>query len=190
MLGTFLRMFTFGHIRQLDSVASTMLTEHVHRTLLLADADKVACVVVDGTGKATYGCAKQDAGFGCSGVKGLNALIATVNMPQSAPVICATRLRKGSTNFARNTPQLIAAALTAAKVAGAGGPDGRRVDAFAGRQCLLQQRCDCCGPPRDGGVLHYSPNKLCCHSDDGRNEQAAVCPSLSPTWSGTTTGIA
>jgi len=74
--------------------------------------------------KATYGYAKQGAGFGYSGVKGLNALIATVSTPLSAPVICATRLRKGSTNSARGAARLAGDALKAAKAAGAGGPDG------------------------------------------------------------------
>jgi hypothetical protein len=123
-LGTFLRTFTFGHIRQLDSVATTMLAELARRTPLLAGADKVAYVDVDDTVKATYGYAKQGAGFGYSGVKGLNALIATVSTPLSAPVICATRLRKGSTSSARGAARLVADALKAAKAAGAGGPDG------------------------------------------------------------------
>jgi len=57
-------------------------------------------------------------------VKGLNALIAIVSTPLSAPVICATRLRKGSTNSARGAARLVADALKAAKAAGAGGPDG------------------------------------------------------------------
>jgi len=100
-LGTFLRTFTFGHVRQLDSVASTLLAELARRTPLLAGADQVAYVDVDDTVKATYGYAKHGAGFGYSGVKGLNALIATVSTPLSAPVICATRLRKGATNSAR-----------------------------------------------------------------------------------------
>jgi hypothetical protein len=56
--------------------------------------------------KATYGYAKQGAGFGYSGVKGLNALIATVSTPLSPPVICATRLGKGSTNSARGASRL------------------------------------------------------------------------------------
>jgi len=123
-LGTFLRTFTFGHIRQFDSVATTMLAELARRTPLLAGADQVAYVDVDDTVKATYGYAKQGAGFGYSGVKGLNALIATVSTPLSAPVICATRLRKGSTNSARGAARLVADALKAAKAAGAGGPDG------------------------------------------------------------------
>ena len=124
-LGTFLRTFTFGHVRQLDSVAATMLAELATRTPLLAGADQVAYVDVDDTVKATYGYAKQGAGYGYSGVKGLNALIATVSTPLSAPVICATRLRKGSTNSARGAARLVADALKAAKAAGAGGPDGK-----------------------------------------------------------------
>ena len=123
-LGTFLRTFTFGHVRQLDSVATTMLAGLARRTPLLAGADRVAYVDVDDTVKATYGYAKQGAGYGYSGVKGLNALIATVSTPLSAPVICATRLRKGSTNSARGASRLVAEALKAAKAAGAGGPDG------------------------------------------------------------------
>jgi len=123
-LGTFLRTFTFGHVRQLDSVAASMLTELARRAPLLACADKVAFVDVDDTVKATYGYAKQGAGYGYSGVKGLNALIATVSTPLSAPVICATRLRRGATNSARGAARLVADALVAAKAAGAGGPDG------------------------------------------------------------------
>ena len=123
-LGTFLRTFTFGHVRQLDSVASTMLAELARRTPLLSGADQVAYVDVDDTVKATYGYAKQGAGYGYSGVKGLNALIATVSTPLSAPLICATRLRKGATNSARGACRLVADALVAAKAAGAGGPDG------------------------------------------------------------------
>ena len=125
-LGTFLPAFTFGHVRQLDSVAATMLAELATRTPLLAGADQLAYVDVYDTVKATYGYAKQGAGYGYgySGVKGLNALIATVSTPLSAPVICATRLRKGSTNSARGAARLVADALVAAKAAGAGGPAG------------------------------------------------------------------
>jgi hypothetical protein len=61
--------------------------------------------------KQTYGYAKQGAGYGYSGVKGLNALIAAVSTPTSAPVIAATRLRKGKTNSARGAARLVADAL-------------------------------------------------------------------------------
>src|SRR5664280_3488812 len=47
---------------------------------------RVAYVDIDDTVKATYGYAKQGAGYGYSGVKGLNALLATVSSPLAAPV--------------------------------------------------------------------------------------------------------
>ena len=61
-----------------------MLAELARRTPLLTGADQVAYVDVDVAEKATYGYAKQGAGFGDSGVKGLNAVIATVSTPRSA----------------------------------------------------------------------------------------------------------
>ena len=70
-------------------------------TPLLPGADQVAFVDIDDTVRQTYGYAKQGAGRGYTGVKGLNALLATVSTPMSAPVIAATRLRKGATNSAR-----------------------------------------------------------------------------------------
>ena len=57
-------------------------------------------VDLDDTIRGTFGYAKQGAGYGYSGVKGLNALLATVSTGSSAPVIVATRLRKGSANSA------------------------------------------------------------------------------------------
>ncbi len=121
-LGTFLRSFTFGHVRQLDSVAAQMLVELAQRTpLLAAAADQVCFLDVDDTIRATYGYAKQGAGYGYSKVKGINALIATLSTPDTAPVIAATRLRKGSSNSARGAARLVADALVTARRAGAAG---------------------------------------------------------------------
>jgi hypothetical protein len=93
-LGTFLRAFTFGHVRQLDSVAAAFLTDLVARTPLLAGADQVTFLDLDDTIRETHGYAKQGAGYGYTKVKGLNALIATVSTPIAAPVIAASRLRR------------------------------------------------------------------------------------------------
>jgi len=57
-LGTFLRSFTFGHVRQLDAVASRVLVNLAERPPLLAGADQVAYLDIDDTIKATYGYAK------------------------------------------------------------------------------------------------------------------------------------
>ena len=80
-------------------------------TPLLPGAGQVAYVDLDDTIRPTYGYAKQGAGYGYTKVKGLNALIGDHLHPGGAPVIAATRLRKGSTNSARGAARLVADAL-------------------------------------------------------------------------------
>jgi hypothetical protein len=118
-LGTFLRAFTFGHVRQLDAVAARLLAALAGQVPLLPGAGQVAYVDVDDTVRATHGYAKQGAGFGYSGVNGLNALLGIVSTPTAAPVIAAARLRRGPTNSARGAARLVSDALKAAKAAGA-----------------------------------------------------------------------
>lgn len=89
-LGTFLRTFAFGHVRQLDAVAARVLAGLAQRTPLLPGADTIAYIDVDDTIRATHGYAKQGAGYGYSKVKGLNVLLATISTPLAAPVIAAT----------------------------------------------------------------------------------------------------
>jgi hypothetical protein len=140
-LGTFLRGFTFGHVRQLDSVAAGLLANLAAHTPLLPGADQIAWVDVDDTVRGTHGYGKQGAGYGYTGVKGLNALVATVSTPLAAPVICATRLRKGSTNSARGAHRLVADAVRAAKAAGASGLIVVRADsAFYGYPVVAAAR--------------------------------------------------
>jgi hypothetical protein len=111
-LGSFLRAFAFGHVRQLDAVASRFLAGLAGRTPLLAGlGEGLVCVDVDDTVIEVHGYAKQGAGFGYTGVRGLNALLATVTTGQVAPVIVAQRLRKGSANSARGAQRLVRDAL-------------------------------------------------------------------------------
>ena len=70
-LGTFLRPFTFGHVRQLDAVAAGLLARLAAATPLLPGADQMAFVDIDDTVRQTYGYAKQGAGRGYTGVEGL-----------------------------------------------------------------------------------------------------------------------
>ncbi len=136
-LGTFLRTFTFGHVRQLDAVASRLLVELAGRAPLLPGAEQLAYVDVDDTLKQTYGYAKQGAGRGYTGVKGLNALLAVVSTPGSAPVIAAARLRRGGANSARGADRFVADALITAKKAGASGTLVLRADsAYYGRDVI------------------------------------------------------
>src|SRR3954471_9875374 len=122
-LGTFLRAFTFGHVRQLGSVATAFLTALSDRTPLLVGADQVTYLDLDDTMRETHGYAKQGAGYGYNKIKGLNALLATLSTPLAAPVIAAARLRKGAVKSARGAGTLVAEALSTARACGAGGPD-------------------------------------------------------------------
>src|SRR4051794_19858750 len=120
-LGTFLRRFRFGHVRQLDAVAAALLARLAAATPILPGAAAVTFLDIDNTVRQTYGYAKQGAGRGYTGVNGLNALLATISTPRSAPLIAATRLRKGSTNSVRGAAKLLADALATARRAGATG---------------------------------------------------------------------
>ncbi len=127
-LGTFLRAFTFGHVRQLDAVASRLLISLCRRAPLLPGADTLAYVDIDDTVKATFGYAKQGAGRGYTGVKGLNVLLAIISSHTGRPVIAAARLRKGSTNSAKGAHRLVADSLVTARSCGARGTLVLRAD--------------------------------------------------------------
>ncbi len=131
-LGSFLHSFRFGHVRQLDRVVAGLLVNLAGHTPLLSDADQMVLVDVDDTVKQTFGYAKQGAGYGHSKVRGLNALLGIVSTPTSAPVIAATRLRKGATNSARGAARLVG-------------------DTLATREALRSHRVDV--DPRRLGVL-------------------------------------
>jgi Transposase DDE domain group 1 len=148
-LGTFLRSFTFGHVRQLDAVAARLLAQLAApdggRTPLLPGADQVAYVDIDDTVRETHGYLKQGAGFGYSGVSGLNALLGIVSTPTAAPVIAAARLRKGSTNSARGAARLVTDTLKTAAAAGADPKTGALVivrmdSAFCGHDVIAAVR--------------------------------------------------
>ena len=112
-LGSFLRSFTFGHVRQADAVASRFLLNLAEHTELLGSPEATGPVLldIDDTIIEVHGYAKQGAAFGYSGVRGLNALLATVCTDQVAPVIAAQRLRKGSAGSARGAAKLATDAL-------------------------------------------------------------------------------
>ncbi len=120
-LGTFLRCFTFGHVRQFDAVAAGLLARLAAHTPVLPAADQLVLVDIDDTVRQTYGYAKQGAGRGYTGIKGLNALLAVVSTPTSAPLIATTRLRRGATNSARGAAKLLADALATVRRCGATG---------------------------------------------------------------------
>jgi hypothetical protein len=140
-LGTFLRAFRFGHVRQLDAVAARLLAGLAQHAPIIAGSEPITYLDIDDTVRSTFGYAKQGAGFGYSGVKGLNALLATVSSASSAPVIVATRLRKGSANSARGAARLVADSIKTARSGGAGGQVVLRADsAYYNRDVIAAAR--------------------------------------------------
>lgn len=128
-LGTHLRGYTFGHVRQLDAINSRLLIALTARVPgLVRGAEGMAYLDIDDTIRQTHGYAKQGAGYGYNKVKGLNALVAKVSTPLAAPVIAAIRLRKGSVKSPRGAHRMIAEAMATARKAGAGGQITGRAD--------------------------------------------------------------
>jgi hypothetical protein len=138
-LGSFLRAFTFGHVRQLDAVASRFVTALAGKTPLagrVGDGEFVL-VDVDDTIIEVHGYAKQGAGFGYTGVRGLNALLATLTTTGTAPIVVAQRLRKGSCGSPRGAKRLVTDALTTVRGLSGGTPLVRADSAFYGRGPVL-----------------------------------------------------
>lgn len=127
-LGSFLREFSFGHVRQLDSAARSLLGSLAAACPgLLPGAGTWTYVDVDSLLRRSYGKAKQGVGFGHTKVggypvllRGLSPLVATICTDTAAPVIAATRLRGGKAGSARGAASLVAEALGAAREIGAG----------------------------------------------------------------------
>jgi len=142
-LGSFLRSFTFGHVRQLDAVASRLLVGLGLRAPRLVEPDGPGGWVfldVDDTIVEVHGYAKQGAGFGYSRVRGLNAALATLSTPRTAPVVVAQRLRKGACGSPRGANRLVSDAVKQARRLLAPHPKARllvRLDsAFFGRPAV------------------------------------------------------
>jgi hypothetical protein len=106
-LGSFLRAFTFGHVRQLDAVAWRWLVNVAAVAPIVAGINDYALVDIDDTIKEVHGYQKQGSGYGYSGVRGLNALIGIVSTPVSAPIIIGSRLRKGAAGSPRGAGKFV-----------------------------------------------------------------------------------
>jgi hypothetical protein len=121
-LGSFLRAFTHGHVRQLQAASREFLIGLAGRTPLLPGAGAVTFVDVDSLLRRVYGKCKQGAAFGHAKVggyqvllRGLNPLVATISTPDAAPVIAATQLRAGNAGSARGAAALVAEAIATTK---------------------------------------------------------------------------
>jgi len=127
-LGSFLREFTHGHARQVQSAGREVLVQLASRTTVLAGADQVMFVDVDSVLRRCYGRHKQGVAFGHAKVggydvrlRGYHPLIATLSTLEAAPVVAGTRLRAGNAGSARGAASMVAEAIGTAKACGAGG---------------------------------------------------------------------
>jgi Transposase DDE domain group 1 len=122
-LGTFLRGFTFGHVRQLDRLAEAALARAwaagagPGATPMTIDVDSTICEV--------HGHAKQGAAYGHSRVRGYHPLLAT--RADTGEVLHA-RQRRGSANTARGAERFVNELGGRVRRAGATGPLTIRAD--------------------------------------------------------------
>jgi hypothetical protein len=127
-LGSFLRAFTWGNVRQLDRAHRALTAALTADPRLLPGKEELAFIDVDSTQHRVYGYQKEGAGFGHAKVqgkslllKGLNPLISVISTPLAAPVLGPARLRGGSTGSARGAAGLAAEAIGTAREAGCTG---------------------------------------------------------------------
>ena len=123
-LGTFLRSFTWGHVRQLDRVTRDLLARAwaagagPGATPLTIDLDSTIC--------ETYGLAKEGARhFGYTHVRGYHPLLAVA--AGTGDVLMA-RLREGRAHTARGAAHFLRETIGRVRHAGASGPLTMRAD--------------------------------------------------------------
>jgi Transposase DDE domain group 1 len=122
-LGTFLRSFSFGHVRQLDRVLGQMLG----RAWAAGGGPGAARLVIDVDSfiGEVHGSAKQGAGYGYTHKLGYHPLLAT--RADTSEVLHA-RLRKGQANTQRGALRFIDELLARVRRAGATGQILLRAD--------------------------------------------------------------
>jgi hypothetical protein len=122
-LGTFLRSFTFGHVRQLDRVLGQALKRAWSagagpgRARLVIDIDSFIGEV--------HGHAKQGAGYGYTHRLGYHPLLAT---RADTSEVLHVRLRKGAANTQRGALRFVDETLARVRRAGAAGQILLRAD--------------------------------------------------------------
>ena len=122
-LGTFLRSFTFGHVRQLDRVIGETLRRAWSAGAgpggrrLVIDIDSTICEV--------YGKQKHGAGYGYTHVLGYHPIIAT---RADTGEILHARMRKGQANTSRGAHRFVEELIARVRRAGATGEMVVRVD--------------------------------------------------------------
>jgi hypothetical protein len=122
-LGTFLRRFTFGHVRQLDKLSEAMLTNAW--ALGAGPGAEPVTIDIDSTNCPVRGHDKAGAAFGYTHVLGYHPLLAT--RAQTGEVL-HLRFRKGSAGSGRGAGRFVRKLVGRCRRAGAPGPLTLRAD--------------------------------------------------------------
>jgi hypothetical protein len=122
-LGTFLRAFTFGHVRQLDRLSGELLTRAW--SLGAGPGEEPMTIDIDSTIQQVYGKQKQGAGYGYTSVLGQHPLVAT---RADTGEVLHIRHRKGSANSGRGAQRFVRETVGRVRRAGASGQLTLRAD--------------------------------------------------------------
>jgi DDE family transposase len=139
-IGTWLRAFDWGNVRQLDAVCRESLKRAWKAGLGPADLSAPLTIDIDSTIRQTYGLQKQGCAFGYTKVRGYHPLLATLAETNE---VLHVRLRGGNAGSARGAASFITETINRVRAAGATGPLTIRMDsafyAQEGDRCLPQR---------------------------------------------------
>lgn len=121
--GTFLRAFTFGHVKQLDRVFGLILKRAWGHGC--GPGDEPMTIDLDSTICETYGTKKQGTGFGYTKVVGYHPLIAT--RAETGEILHIWQ-RTGSAGSGRGMKRFVGELVGRVRRAGASGPLTLRAD--------------------------------------------------------------
>jgi len=122
-LGTFLRNFTFGHVRQLDRVSETLMTRAW--ALGAGPGEEPMTIDLDSTICEVHGKQKEGASYGYTKVLGYHPVLAT--RAETGEVL-HLRFRKGSANTQRGAQRFVRETVGRVRRAGASGELTLRAD--------------------------------------------------------------
>ena len=101
-LGTYLRSYTFGHLRQLDAVIEAEISQAW--AYGMAPGDEPLVIDIDSTVCEVSGHKKQGAGYGYTKVLGYHPILA---VRSDTGEVLHARMRKGSANTQRGTKRFV-----------------------------------------------------------------------------------
>ncbi len=122
-LGTYLRSFTFGHVRQLDEVIEHELTKAWK--MGMAPGSEPLVIDIDSTICEVSGYAKQGAAYGYTKKLGYHPILA---VRSDTGEVLHSRMRKGSANTQRGTKRFVQELIPRCRRLGATGKITIRFD--------------------------------------------------------------